>query len=69
MKGKPKVGLQLYTLRELLRTPEDISSTLRKVKEIGYRYVQLSGLGNIELARLKDILEREGLEGVSAHVS
>ena len=64
-----KVGLQLYTLRDYLKTPEEISSTLKKVREIGYRVVQISGIGEIETEELKEMLDREGLQGVSTHVS
>ncbi len=63
-----KVGLQLYTLRDYLKTPEDIARTLHKVSEIGYRVVQISGLGPIEPQALKDILDRENLQGTSTHV-
>ncbi len=66
-KNSLKIGLQLYTLRDFLKTPEDISSTLKKVKEIGYREVQISGIGKIEPSMLKEILNREGLKANSIH--
>lgn len=62
-----KVGLQLYTLREHLKTPEEIKNTLKKVREIGYEVVQVSGLGKIEVKELKDILEGEKLYPCSTH--
>ncbi len=64
-----KVGLQLYTLRDYLKTPEDIRKTLKKVSEIGYKIVQVSGMGKIEAEELKDILEENNLMGTSTHTS
>ena len=39
-----QIAAQLYTLRDYLQTPKDIARTLAKVRKIGYRIVQLSGL-------------------------
>lgn len=39
-----KIGLQLYNLRQHLNTEEDVYETLRRVREIGYKVVQISGL-------------------------
>ena len=56
-----QVALQLYTLRDHLKTPADIRRTLKKVKAIGYPAVQASGLGPIPEAELVEILKAEGL--------
>ena len=64
-----QIGLTLYTLRDYLQTPKDIAKTLAKVRKIGYRIVQLSGLGKIETKELKRILDGEGLIGNSTHTS
>ncbi|HNQ34445.1 MAG TPA: sugar phosphate isomerase/epimerase [bacterium] len=63
-----QVALQLYTLRNELKTPEDISRTLAEVARIGYRAVQVSGVGPIEPAAMKKILERENLTACSSHI-
>jgi sugar phosphate isomerase/epimerase len=63
-----RVAAQLYTLREFLRTPDEIARSLHKVAEIGYKAVQLSAMGPIEPARLKEIADREGLTICSTHV-
>jgi len=39
-----QVALQLYTLRDRMGTREDIESTLRRVKDIGYPAIQISGI-------------------------
>ncbi|HWB54085.1 MAG TPA: sugar phosphate isomerase/epimerase [Tepidisphaeraceae bacterium] len=62
------LGAQLYTLREFLKTPADIAKSLQKVREIGYRTVQVSGLGPIDAKELKKILDGEGLKCVATHM-
>lgn len=63
------IAAQMYTLREYLKTPSDIAATMKKVREIGYEAVQLSGLGMIMPLDLKRILDVEGLQAVITHVS
>ncbi len=64
-----KIAAQLYTLRDFLKTPEEIGKTLRKVKEIGYDAVQLSGLGPIDPVHLGKLLEENGLEVCATHTN
>ncbi|MCK4244961.1 MAG: sugar phosphate isomerase/epimerase [Candidatus Omnitrophica bacterium] len=64
---KSVIGAQLYTLREYLKTPAEIAKTLKEVRKIGYRVVQISGLGPIEPKELKRILDGEGLYPCSTH--
>ena len=62
-----QVALQLYTLRDHLKTPGDIAATLKKVRGIGYKAVQASGLGPIPEAELTGILAGEGLQLCATH--
>jgi sugar phosphate isomerase/epimerase len=62
-----QIGAQLYTCRDLLKTPKDIAATLRRVREVGYRAVQLSGLGPIPEDELNAILDGEGLVCCATH--
>lgn len=62
-----KIGHQLYSVRELCRTPDALAATLRRIGEIGYRYVQLSGICACEPEFLKAALEGNGLEAVVCH--
>ena len=62
-----QVAAQLYTLRDHLKTPEQIAGTLRKVRKIGYQAVQVAGLGPVDNNELARILEGEGLICCSSH--
>ena len=37
------IGAQFYTLRNFCKTLDDFSETLKKVADIGYTSVQISG--------------------------
>ncbi len=63
-----KIALQLYTLRDFLKTEEDIAATLKKVADIGYRAVEIAGVGPIDTEKLKSILDSNGLECISMHI-
>ncbi len=63
------VTAQLYTLREFLKTPEEIRKALRKVKAIGYHAVQASGLGPIEPQHLKQLADEAGVRICVTHIS
>ena len=61
------IAAQLYTLREFCKTPKDIAASMKKVKEIGFDVVQVSGIGPIEPQELKKILDGEGLLCCATH--
>lgn len=63
-----KIALQLYTLRNFLKTEADIETTLERVAKIGYRFVELAGLGPIEPAKLRALLDKNKLTCVSMHI-
>lgn len=62
-----QVAAQLYTLREHIKTPSDIAASMKKVREIGYTAVQVSGMGPIEESELMKILNGEGLDCCATH--
>ena len=66
------IGIQLYTLRDLLQ--QDFEGTLRQVSAIGYQNIELFGYGNgqflgISPARLKKMLDSNNSQVISGHVS
>jgi sugar phosphate isomerase/epimerase len=62
-----QVALQLYTLRNFLKTPDQIAETLKKVAAIGYQAVQVSGMTPIPEDDLNAILKEEGLMCCATH--
>ncbi len=62
------LGAQFYTLREYTKTPEDFRETMRKVKEIGYKYVQVSGVGpDVDYKVIADAVNETGIKVVLTH--
>ena len=63
------IGAQLFTLREHLKTPEDIDRSFARLAEMGYQAVQVSALGPIEPEALGKLLKKHGLTCAATHVS
>ena len=61
-----RIGAQFYTLRDHTRTIEDFELTCKKVSEIGYKIVQISGTP-LKAAEMKPILDHYGLQVVTTH--
>lgn len=62
-----QVAIQLYTLRDFCKTSAEYAATLRRVREIGYQSIQISGVGPIPPAELRSIAEGEGLTICATH--
>jgi len=63
-----QIAAQLYTIREFLQTQEDIYNSLKKIKEIGYQAVQISGMAKIETKILKNMLDEFSLIVCATHI-
>ncbi len=59
------IGVQLYSLRE--KVGYDFVSVLKRVAEIGYKYVEPAGLWNVRPGEFKKVLDDLGLKMVSSH--
>ena len=67
---KLNLGAQLYTLREYCKTAEDFADTMRKVAGIGYRRVQVSGVGaEVTPAVIKKSADETGLKVMLTHTN
>ena len=62
-----KLGAQLYTVREFTKDLDSFSETLKKIADIGYTEVQVSGSCNYEADWLKAELDKNGLKCVITH--
>ena len=62
-----ETGAQMYTVRAMCKTPEGFSESLRRIADIGYRTVQVSGTCAYEAEWLRDRLKENGLRCVVTH--
>lgn len=61
-----KIGIQMYTLRETMKTKEGLEETLRRVAEIGYQNVQITLPGFVSSEEGAAMLAHYGLRADSA---
>ncbi len=65
-KVEPKIALQLYTVRDAAK--EDLAGTLKKVREMGWEYVQWSGMeASLSAGKIREELDKAGLKAIAAH--
>lgn len=62
-----QVAVQLSTLGDFLKTSKDIATSMKKVREIGYRAVEVIGMEPIAEEELVKILDGEGLTCCATH--
>ena len=60
--------MQLYTLRSLLDDPARLGDVLGRLREVGYRTVEVAGLGPRTVDRFGEEMRRAGLDACAAHV-
>ncbi|MBQ7838957.1 MAG: sugar phosphate isomerase/epimerase [Lachnospiraceae bacterium] len=58
-------GLQLYSVRDF--TEKDLASTLKKVAQIGYKYVEFAGFFGHSAEEVKAMLAENGLKVSGTH--
>ena len=63
-----EIGAQLYTVREFCQNTESFADTLKKIADIGYRNVQVSGTCAYDPEWLRDRLAENGLSCVLTHI-
>jgi len=61
-----KVGVQLYTVRDLMK--DDFDGTIAKVAQIGYKEVEFAGYFGRTGQQVRAILDKNGLKAPSTHV-
>lgn len=62
-----KIGAQFYTLRDFCKTTDELAETLKKVADIGYTTVQLSGTCPYDVDWMAEQLSANGLSCVLTH--
>ena len=64
---KPVMGIQLYTLRDYIKTAEDFDSTLERLEKAGVRDVQISAIGDIAPEVQREILDKHNMRVCVTH--
>lgn len=65
--SKMSVGINLYTLRNQCADLCGVRYTLSRLKEIGYRYVQISGVG-VEPEEIAEEMDKIGISCAATHM-
>jgi sugar phosphate isomerase/epimerase len=66
--AKPILAAQLYTIRAHTKTTEDFAASMQKIRDIGYKAVQVSAIGPIAPADVKQITDDNGLTICITHI-
>jgi len=66
-RGRNPVGLQLYSLRD--QFAKDVPGTLDKVRDFGFKNVELAGTYGLSPEKFKAELDARGLKPVAGHFS
>lgn len=61
-----QIGAQYFTIREFIKTIEDFDESCKRIREMGYKIVQISACP-LEAAEMKPILDKYGLKVVVTH--
>lgn len=64
-----KIGAQLYTVRDFSKSLDALSETLAKIADIGYEYVQVSGVCDFDGEWMKNELAKNGLKAPITHTA
>jgi len=65
-----KLGAQLYTVRKYTQNENDFAETMKKIAAIGYKYVQVSGIGgDIAPAFIKKVADDNNLKVILTHTN
>lgn len=59
-------GIQMYTLRDYMKTKEDLEMTLQRVADMGYENVQITPPSFVEIGEFAQMLQKYGLKADSA---
>jgi sugar phosphate isomerase/epimerase len=65
---KTQIAAQLYTLRDFIKTPAEVAESMKKVRDIGYEAVQISGMGPIDPNECRKIMDDNGLTVAATHI-
>lgn len=64
-----KLGIQLYTLRDSIKTAEGFEETLDELEKFGVGVIQISAIGPIEQEKVKELTEKYGMDVCVTHTN
>ena len=64
-----KLGAQLYTLRDYIKTYEDCEATFKYLNDIGINVIQISGIGPIPAEKVAYLVEKYNMDVCVTHTS
>ncbi len=62
-----KKGVQLFTVRDYLNSPEEVYSSLKRIKEMGYNAAQVFPIPSVSEQEMQAMLDELDLTGCSAN--
>ena len=62
-----KLGVNLFSVRKFLKNEADVRESFRKIRDIGYEVVQLSGAAPMPAETVRKISRESGLPIVCTH--
>lgn len=62
-----RIGAQLFTVRDLCRDAAGLDATLARLEKIGYKQVQISGIGDIAPEEIRRICDAHGMGIICTH--
>ena len=64
-----KLGCQLYTLRDYIKTYEDCEATFQYLNSIGINVIQISGIGPIPAEKVAYLIQKYNMDVCCTHTS
>ena len=64
-----KLGVQMYTLRKFSQTADDLKMALERIREIGYRSIQVSAFGDIPATTVAELCRQNELDIGGTHIA
>lgn len=64
-----KLGAQLYTLRDYIKTYEDCEATFKYLNDLGINVIQISGIGPIPADKVAYLVEKYNMDVCVTHTS
>lgn len=62
-----RIGAQLFTVRDYIQTVDGFEESLKKLKDIGYQTIQISGIGPVPPEDVNRLCNKYGIQPICTH--